>query len=359
LFEPVPIKLEQWLRRFPHRLIKPRSFAAATSGGARTKLVRAGGQFVERLGHKNLPCGYGIGRGSVGGNLKLRVYADSGVGSAICASCPFGSRSNRRCFAICPAQTTPERDNAKPKEKKSSDESFKLTDWLLVLFSGLLALYTWRLYLATRGLVEAAHNQSEDMKASTKAATDAATAAIASNQIAVYNAEQQLRAYVTALEVNLRLQRRANMVGAHQVINGPVHTYSVSVVLKNGGQTPTRNLAIGFSGQKFIGEMPDTFDFPDSDLIGHGLIGPGSALLTPEIGFDATEFERTDANFRWYVWGWVEYDDVFRGTSRHRTEFCFEIKPIRDPHTNEIYVGFPTHKRFNAADWDTLRRTRK
>src|SRR6476646_8963779 len=52
------------------------------------------------------------------------------------------------------------------------------------------------------------------------------SAALASNQIAVYNAEQQLRAYVSALEVNLRLQRRANMIGAHQVINGPVHTYS-------------------------------------------------------------------------------------------------------------------------------------
>ena len=60
-------------------------------------------------------------------------------------------------------------------------------------------------------------------------------------------------------------------------------------------------------------------------------------------------------NFRWYVWGWAEYDDVFSGTSRHRTEFCFEVKATRDPHTNEIYVAFPMHKRFNAADWNTLR----
>jgi hypothetical protein len=240
-------------------------------------------------------------------------------------------------------------------EKQSRDDSFKLTDWLLVLFSGLLALYTWRLYLATHGLVEAARIQSVDMKDSIKAATDAAKAATASNQIAVYNAEQQLRAYVSALEVNLRLQRRANVIGAHQVINGPVHTYSVSVVLKNGGQTPTRNLTINFSAQKFIGAMPEEFDFPDSSFVGHGLIGPSSTLLTPEIGFDAAEFERTDANFRWYVWGWAEYDDVFSGSSRHRTEFCFEVRPIRDQYTNEIYVGFPPYKRFNAADGDTLR----
>jgi hypothetical protein len=139
-----------------------------------------------------------------------------------------GISPNREAVAVL----APESDNDKGKVKNGGEESFKTTDWLLVLFNGLLALYTWRLYLATHGLVEAAHNQSEDIKASTKAATDAAQAAIASNQIAVYNAEQQLRAYVSALEVNLRLQRRANMIGAHQVINGPVHTYSVSVVLE-------------------------------------------------------------------------------------------------------------------------------
>src|ERR1700688_3204179 len=67
----------------------------------------------------------------------------------------------------------PEPDNTKAKEKHNAEEGFKATDWLLVLFNGLLALYTWRLYRATSGLFtetaglrEAAAEQSRDMKAS-------------------------------------------------------------------------------------------------------------------------------------------------------------------------------------------------
>jgi hypothetical protein len=205
-------------------------------------------------------------------------------------------------------------------------------------------------------LADTSASQARDMQASIQASTKAVEAAFTSNQIAVYNAEQQLRAYVFALEVHARLQRMPRSVGAIQVIDGPVHTYSISVVLKNMGQTPTRNLILYFNGGKFDGEMPEDFDFPDSKATETGLIGPGGTFLTPEIDFVANEFERTDANFKWYVWGWVEYEDVFfDSTPRHRTEFCFEARPVRDPHTNEIYIGFPMYRRFNAADWDTLR----
>src|SRR5712664_3070433 len=59
-----------------------------------------------------------------------------------------GNSPNRKAVAV----TTPEPDNAKAKEKQKGEEGFKRTDWLLVLFNGLLALYTWRLYAATKGL---------------------------------------------------------------------------------------------------------------------------------------------------------------------------------------------------------------
>jgi hypothetical protein len=248
-------------------------------------------------------------------------------------------------------------DQQAATEKREQKYMFeRFWDWTtddpVAFFTFVLSISTIGLWLVTW---RSGVRQSREMKASIKAATDGVGAALASNQIAVYNTEQKLRAYVSALEVNVRLQRRANIIGAHQVINGPVHTYSVSVVLKNGGQTPTRNLTVNFSAQKFIGAIPEEFDFPDSAITARGLIGPNGTLQTPEINFDASEFERTDANFHWYLWGWAEYDDVFSGTPRHRTEFCFEAKPTRDPHTNEIYVGFPMYKRFNAADWDTLR----
>ena len=182
------------------------------------------------------------------------------------------------------------------REEKNIFERFWdwTTDDPVAFFTFVLSVSTIGLWLVTwRGGVR----QSREMLASIRAATDGVNAAIASNQIAVYNVEQRLRAYVSALEVNLRLQRRANMVGAHQVINGPVHTYSVSVVLKNAGQTPTRNLAINFSAQKFVGAMAEEFDFHDSGTTAHGLIGPSGPLQTPEIDFDAAELSEPTPTF--------------------------------------------------------------
>lgn len=52
---------------------------------------------------------------------------------------------NRKVVAVATAKP----DDAKAQEKQNREDGFKVTDWLLVLFNGLLALYTWRLYLAT------------------------------------------------------------------------------------------------------------------------------------------------------------------------------------------------------------------
>jgi hypothetical protein len=55
-----------------------------------------------------------------------------------------GNGPDRKGIAVA----TTEPDGAKTKEKQNREEGFKVTDWLLVLFNGLLALYTWRLYLS-------------------------------------------------------------------------------------------------------------------------------------------------------------------------------------------------------------------
>jgi hypothetical protein len=58
------------------------------------------------------------------------------------------------------------------------------TEWPLTLFTGILALYTARLFIATSGLVEAAREQSSDMKKSIAAAQTAAKAAERSANLA-------------------------------------------------------------------------------------------------------------------------------------------------------------------------------
>jgi hypothetical protein len=109
------------------------------------------------------------------------------------------------------------------------------------------------------------------------------------------------------------------------------------------------------SCQKLRNDLPSDFAFPDSNLFGHGLIGPDSEIYTPIIRIGASELEPIDQSHEWYFWGWVEYDDIFIGTTRHRTEFCFQLDRVRLPVTSEFWIAFKPHSRFNAADGDCLR----
>jgi hypothetical protein len=267
--------------------------------------------------------------------------------------------SPRRAESITNARSDP--DNDKAKKKSEGNDGFKATDWLLVLFNGLLTLFTYLLYRATQGLFTetaglrtAADQQAADMKASIKAATDAANAAIASNQISVYNAERELRAYVFVKNMTSDRERRhGTLSGSGHVIPGAVHTYRFNIIWENSAPTPARNLVTNFNCRSFPDQMPEDFDFPDLNPASPDVIGPRSILTFPGIDISADVFEASIAQkLRWYAWAWIEYDDVFEGTPRHRTEWCCEITVRRHPVTNEIGIGFPIHGKFNGADGD-------
>jgi hypothetical protein len=242
-------------------------------------------------------------------------------------------------------------------------ELLKPTDWLLVIFNGFLVLYTRRLYNATSGLfVEtaglrtAADKQSTDMQASIRAAVDSAKSAITANQIAVTNTQQQLRAYVTALDVHVIQHRQPGRMSAYNTeIPGPVHTYEFAVILKNGGETPAINVRTNISLKRFEGEPPANFDFPSSNLFGYGLIGPQTELRTRYQVASAGLID--DVGPIILVWGWVEYDDIFvrKDGIKNRTEFCYRMDRRRLPVTNELWMGFIPYERFNAIDWYCLR----
>jgi hypothetical protein len=234
-------------------------------------------------------------------------------------------------------------------------------------FTVVLALSTIGLWLATNKLWKAGERQLEllrstslaqsfDMRASIRAATDAVQNGIDANQIAITNSEQQLRAYVTATNVNLVLHRgpgRMSPVG-NVVLDGPVHTYRLSAILRNGGQTPATNVVTNVSCSRLPKSIPDDFTFPDAPEFGHGIVGPDGEIQTLSVEISANEFERVD-DLEWYLWGWIEYDDIFSGTSRHRTEFCFEIDRSRLQGSNELWVGFKPLSKYNAVDDGCLR----
>jgi hypothetical protein len=168
-------------------------------------------------------------------------------------------------------------------------------------------------------------------------------------------AERQLRAYVTVQEVDMHTHRGPSTMGAYGgVVEGPIHTYRLAVILKNGGMTPAVNGRTNISHGKFSSELSAEFDFPDSTNFGNALIGPQVTWFTLPILIPAADLESPLVGNFHYLWGWIEYDDIF-GANPHRTEFCFRIDRDRLQPTNELWVAFTPHSRFNAADDNCLR----
>ena len=252
-------------------------------------------------------------------------------------------------------------DTEKPYEDKREFWAAKLTDWLLAAFTLALVVFTGLLYRATAGLFTetaglrtAADQQARDMKASIKAATDAAQAAVTSNQIAVANSEQQMRAYVTIQSIQMNTHRHPSTFPGTEFwrreVEGAIHTYEFTPILRNGGQTPAINATVNSTLRRFAEGVPDTFEFSDGGEQSGGVVGPHTEWYAPPVFASAGIISPDDAA-TWLLWGAVEYDDIFSGSARHRTEFCFRVHIKRMPVTGETWIGFIPYPRYNNVDW--------
>jgi hypothetical protein len=51
-----------------------------------------------------------------------------------------------------------------------------------------------------------------------------------------------------------------------------------------------------------------------------------------------------------YLWGWIEYNDVFQNTPRHRTEYGYRIIAGAGASSDHIVIGNTPTAQHNAAD---------
>jgi len=106
-------------------------------------------------------------------------------------------------------------------------------------------------------------------------------------------------------------------------------------------------------------ELPDDFSFPDGEISESAAIGARGIFGTPGFFVAIADVKRVIAKTkRLYFWGWIDYDDVFDDTPRHRTEFCFDVSPDEVEDRGQTYMRFPAHGRYNGADGDCVRRPR-
>jgi hypothetical protein len=169
--------------------------------------------------------------------------------------------------------------------------------------------------------------------------------------------KQTQRAFVFLKEIAVSLNRTVGAVSAYGTeIPGAIQTWRVSPVWENSGDTPARRMLVNFNSQEFSGRMPDNFDFPDSDSPEPSLIGPRATVQGRGIVLAGDLISKiVNGSCKLYLWGWADYDDVFDGSPRRRTEFCFEVA-VTGPQDGQVFLGFPLHRKYNGADDECLRR---
>ena len=163
-------------------------------------------------------------------------------------------------------------------------------------------------------------------------------------------AKTQLRAYVFLK--NVQLLKIFDKYGASIV------AYRVMVEWQNTGKTPTRKARTNINYEISEKDLPKEFSFPDSDVIRYATFGPNQTVSSEGIEIHLVDVEHISTGARnLHIWGWVEYNDVFDNTPRHRTEFSNRVLIRGEPRLNVplLWEMQPTENH-NGSDDECFRK---
>lgn len=168
---------------------------------------------------------------------------------------------------------------------------------------------------------------------------DLAEKAIATVETA---AQQQLRAYVHIDDISLEWEEGQHEFGK---------TLRVRPIWKNVGQTPARN--VQWSTSYELGVVDNVFTFPGRRYDTTTTLGTEAITRDVSVAIVDAEniFQRGDGPIT--VYGSIEYNDIFIGTTLHRTEFHIYVDTTSASEAEpkcQIYTG----ERHNGADSDCL-----
>jgi hypothetical protein len=141
--------------------------------------------------------------------------------------------------------------------------------------------------------------------------------------------------------------------------------WRLRALMRNSGNTPTKNLTMRTACLLLNHQLPKNFDF-DGNMtasIGTGMLGPkadgltGIAPASPDPALTPQDIIDVQNGRKWiYLMGWLRYYDVFPETSQHITRYCWLVTPAGDPlkftPANPGEVTFPSIHHFegNCAD---------
>lgn len=126
--------------------------------------------------------------------------------------------------------------------------------------------------------------------------------------------------------------------------HGIILDYIVQLNVVNSGRTP----ALDFDSRANLGifdAIPTNFRFPDGRINQM----PAKVTLTAQMQttlpvhlFIQDAVALHERRKKGLIWGWIEYNDIFPDSPRHRAEFCMMIEVTSDPRqTPKIIQGSP------------------
>jgi hypothetical protein len=132
-----------------------------------------------------------------------------------------------------------------------------------------------------------------------------------------------------------------------------VRQYRINPMWRNSGKSPTVNAQILVNWQSCVGDLPDNFGYPYTDPPMVAFLGPQAEVGSTIFDIPATEVAAVaDGKRSIYIWGTIEYRDIFKSTKGHFTNFCLRLDARKDPVSGESWIGFTPYGGRNDTDDD-------
>jgi hypothetical protein len=233
--------------------------------------------------------------------------------------------------------------------KTSTKDSVEIIGSILTVIATVaIAIFNHRLSDSTKKLWE---ETAKTGKTSDTAAKAAEKSAAVSEQ-ALLNTE---RAYVYLKRINTTFMFDSSTQF--------VRAWKFTPVFENSGFTPTKRSILHVSFQ--IGE-DDTLErdgfpdhWPEGSLRQYSpfFVAPQAEKMSMPLDLHVVELEHVrQRRKQLFIWGWIDYDDIFRGTDRHRMEFGVEVFVNGDPAMIDTTFTFREFRQFNGTDDDCYRK---
>lgn len=116
--------------------------------------------------------------------------------------------------------------------------------------------------------------------------------------------------------------------------DGKIVGWEINPIFENAGNTPTKSMVIRINAQltpedppadEFPPDRPETVDLQGSMIRPHGTLTAAGAVVSVEHIDEIVAKKQ-----KFFIWGWVEYRDTFKGTPCHRTRFFNSLSIVAD-----------------------------